>query len=227
MRAAAWAFVLFTLLGVVGVFVPAVGLRVEGTVLAKKASLSLFAASNDRELVRRFVAGYGKSSGRRYGAALIGVLAPRVHGHTKSNLDDAHDAMETLDTVQDADIVTGARAFKIGLWAFLGLQALMSLLILVPLLNNGAVRTRTLVIAFVCSVLVTAMAIGIHFACGEAVFEANDDIGYEILTTAIGALLIPLAAIAGLVSLTVFAVRRRRANRPVERPAVKGAPLLR
>lgn len=225
MRAAAWAFVLFTLLGVVGVFVPAVGLRVEGTVLAKKASLSLYAASNDRDLVRRFVAGYGKSSGRRYGAALIGVLAPRVHGHARSNLDDAHDAMETLDTVQDADVVTGARAFKIGLWGLLGLHAIMGLLILVPLLNNGAVRTRTLAIAFGCAVLVTAMALGIHWACGEAVFEANDQIGYEVLTTGIGALLIPLAAVAGLVSLIAFAVLRRRANRPVERPVVKGAQL--
>ena len=212
MRVVAWAFIICTLVGVAGVFVPAVGLRTTVGPLARKTSLSLWQASNDKELVRRFVASYGKSSSKRYGAALIAVLGPHVHGRVKSNLDDAHDAMETLDTLHDDDVVTGARAFQIALWVFLGLHAVMGFLIFSNLMD-GRYRTRTLVLSILASVVVSAMAIAIYWACGEAVFEANDELGLEVVTTRIAATLLPLAALGGLVSLLVLAVLRARQPR--------------
>ena len=44
--------------------------------------------------------------------------------------------------------------------------------------------------------------------------EANDQVGYEVVTTGIGALLIPIAAGLGLISLIAFAVLRGRPASP-------------
>jgi hypothetical protein len=208
-RIAAWAFVVCTLLGVVGVFVPVVELHVSGVAFAKKGALSLYQASNDSELVRRFIDGYRKGSRRRYGAAILGALEPHAHGRAKNNLDDVHDAMDTLDTVQDDDIVAGARAFKIGLWAFLSLHVIMGLVVFSSVMNN-AFRPRSLAIAAACSVLVLAVSLGIHWACGEAVFEANDELGFEITGASIGALLIPIVAALGTIAMIVLVVLRIR-----------------
>ena len=213
MRVAAWAFIVCTLLGVVGVFVPAVGLRTEVGPLARRTSLSLWQASNDKELVRRFVASYGKSTSKRYGAALIRVLGPRAHGRVKSNLDDAHDAMETLDALHEEDVATGARAFQIALWVFLGLHAVMGFLIFSNLMD-GRYRTRTLVLSILASVLVSATAIGIYWVCGAAVLEANDELGIDLVTTRIGATLLPAATVGGLAALLVLAILRARLPAP-------------
>ena len=205
MRIAAWAFVACTVLGIVGVFVPVVELRVEGVAVIKKGALSLYQASNNSELVRRFISGYRKNSKKKYGAAILGALQPHARGKVKGNLDDVHDAMDTLDSVQDDDIVSGARVFKIGLWAFLSLHVIMGLVIFGSVMN-GVFRTRMLAIAGACSLLVTAISIGIYWACGEAVFEANDELGVDFVGTSIGALLIPIAAGLGLAAMTVLVV---------------------
>jgi hypothetical protein len=206
-RIVGWAFVICTVLGVVGVFVPAVELHVSGVAVTKKGALSLYQASNDRDLMRHFVASYGKN--RRYGAALVGALSPHAKGRVKGNLDDVHDAMDTLDSVSDDDIVSGARAFKYALWGFLGLHVLMGLLIFTNVMQ-GAFRPRTLAIAAACSLVVTAMSIAIWWACGEAVFQANDELGFEIAGTSIGATLLPIAAIGGLVAIATLSVMRFR-----------------
>jgi hypothetical protein len=211
-RIAAWAFVVCTVLGVVGVFVPVVELRVEGVAVAKKGAISLYQASNNSELVRRFIAGYRKSSKMKYGAAILGALEPHAHGKVKGNLDDVHDAMETLDTVDDADLVSGARVFKIGLWVFLSLHVIMGLVIFTSVMENAFSRRR-LAIAAACSVLVTAISLGIYWACGEAVFEANDELGVPFVGTSVGTLLIPIAAVLGFVAMTALVVLRIRTRR--------------
>ncbi len=212
MRIAAWAFVVCTLLGVASVFVPVVELRVSGVAVAKKGALSLYQASNNSELVRRFIAGYRKDSHKKYGAAILGALEPHARGKVKGNLDDVHDAMDTLDSVQDDDIVSGARAFKIGLWVFLSLHVIMGLIVFGSVMNS-AFRPRTLAIAAVCSVLVTAISFGIYWACGEAVFEANDEIGVDFVGASIGTTLIPVVATLGFVAMTVLVVLRIRTRR--------------
>ena len=62
--------------------------------LSKKAALSLWQAHDDKELVRRFLGGYSKSGSRRYGAAVLGALSPKMRSH--GHLDDVHDATDAL-----------------------------------------------------------------------------------------------------------------------------------
>ena len=206
MRIAAWVFLICTVASAVGAFVPAVELRIGGALLSKKATLSLYQASTDKELVRKFLSGYTKSGGRKYGAAIISALGARGK---KAHLDDVHDAMDTLDQIKDEDVVTGARYFTIGLWVFVGLHVIMALLIFSNAMD-GRFRPRTLAMAMGCALLVAAMGLAIHWACGEAVFEANDELGLDFAATSVGAWLIPVAACGALASLIVLSVWRWR-----------------
>lgn len=211
MRIAAWVFLLCTLASAVGVFVPAVELRVGGHVLTKKAAISLWQAHDDKELVRRFLGGYNKSGSKKYGAAILGALSPkqRAHGH----LDDVHDAMDTLDSIDDADVVSGARLFTIFLWVYLALHAAMAILIFSSLMNDAQFRKRTLGIALGLATVVAAIGVAIHWACGEAVFEANDEVGVELVGTSTASWLCPLAACGALVALITLTVIRARTTR--------------
>jgi hypothetical protein len=127
----------------------------------------------------------------------------------KSNLDDVHDAMSSLDQVTDDDVVSGARVFAIALWTFLGLHAVMGLLVFVETMN-GTFRRGRLIAALAISVVVTAMAFAINWACREAVFEANDELGVNALGAAGGAWLIPIAAACATASAIALLVLRRR-----------------
>lgn len=206
MRVASWAFVLCTALGAVAVFVPSIELRGAGE-LSKHAQLSLHAASTDRELVRRLIAAYHRSSKRQLGAAVLHKVTPRASGRPRAALEDARDAMDTLDEVSDDDVRTAGTIFTIVLWTLLGLEAVMAGLVFTELMR-GTFRSGRLIAALAASVVVAAITIALHLACREAVWQANDEVGHGALVLAAGAYVIPLAALAAVVAAIVLVARR-------------------
>ena len=209
MRVASWVVVVCALVGAAGMFLPSVELQVGGTSFGRRTSLSLYQAHSDREFVRRFVASYGKSSGRRTGEALAAVLLPHAWGRTKGHIDDAHSAMTTLDEVGDDDIKTVYRILTIAIWAFLTLQTIIAALVFGEM-TDGTRRRGRLIAALVMSIVVTAVGVAIHLICREAVWQANDNLGYDAIGLAVGAYLIPIAAIGGSIAMVVLLVRSRK-----------------
>ncbi|MDB4958538.1 MAG: hypothetical protein JWO36_6107 [Myxococcales bacterium] len=212
MRIAAWVFVVCALFGAIGVFVPSFELRVGGFTLGRRTTLSLYQASANREFARKFLAGYHRSAGKRVGAAVTAALMPRVGKRVKSHLDDVHDAMLTLDDVSDDDAKTGSTALVVTVWVLLALHALMAGLVFTDTAKAEFRRGRVIAAAAV-SLVVTVAAIGIHLVSREAVWEANDEIGKDLVELGFGAYMMPVAAIAGFVAISVVLVQLIRAKR--------------
>jgi hypothetical protein len=210
LRVASWIFVVCTLASALGVFVPAVGLRDAGP-LAKRTSLSLYRAATDRDVVRRLVVGYNRSAGKRVGAEIVAILEPHA-GHFKDYVDDAHDAMDTIGGVTDDDARHAATIFAITIWAFLLIHAVMAALVLRESVD-GRYRRRPLVAAMALAVLAAAVAVAILLGCRAAVWEANDELGHDVLAVAGGAYVIAIASIGRLAAgiALVVAPRRRSA----------------
>lgn len=219
MRAPAWIFLICTVLTVIGVFLPSVEVPVTSTTIGKRTSLSLYQANTNRELVRKLVMNYHRSSSRPIGAALIGVMSPRIGGKLKSYLGDARDAMDTLDGVTDDDAKTLGKVLAITVWTFLLLHAVMAALVFGEAMRvKDGFRTGRIIAALAVSVVVTAVAIAIHLVCKEAVFEANDEVGREALGLAVGAYMIPIASIAGSLAIIALLVQRLRWKPPLDVP---------
>jgi len=207
-RVASWAFVLCAALVAIGVFLPSIDVQLAGRAVSKRARLSLYAASTDRELVRKVIAGYHGNSKRHLGAAVLHKVTPRTSGRPRAALEDARDAMDTLDDVSDDDVRTAGTIFTIALWTLLGLDAVMAGLVFGDLMR-GAYRRSRMIGALAASVVVAALAIALHLACREAVWEANDEVGHSALVLAAGAYVLPIAAVAALVAAIVLVARRR------------------
>ena len=201
-------FVVCTLASVLGVWVPAVGLRVPGP-LAKRTSLSLFRATTDRDVVRKLVVAYNRSSSKRIGGAFVALLAPHAGGRAKEYVDDVHDAMDTIGGVSDADAKTLATALAIAVWTYLLLHLVMGVLVLRQTVN-GTYRRGPIIAAMVVALVVAAAAIAIHLGFREAVWQANDELGHDPLVLAAGAYVIPVAAGGTLVAAIALLVARIR-----------------
>ena len=59
----------------------------------------------------------------------------------------------------------------------------------------------------------TVVAIGLHLTAREAVWEANDEIGKNLVELGFGAYMMPVAAVAGLVAISVVLVQLVRGGR--------------
>jgi len=127
-------------------------------------------------------------------------------------LGDARDAMDTLDDVSEDDVRTAGTWFAVALGVLLALDAAIALVVFTQLMS-GAYRRSRMVAALVGSVLVAAIAIALHALCRVAVWEANEEIGRSALALAPGAYVIPLAAIAALVTAVVLVASSGRAPR--------------
>jgi hypothetical protein len=206
-RVAGWAFVLCAALVAIGVFLPSIDVQLGGRAVTKRAQLSLYAASTDRELVRKLIASYHRSGKRQLGSELVRTVTPRASGRPRAALEDARDAMAALDGVSDDDARTAGTIFTVVLWTLLGLDAVMAGLVFGELMR-GAYRRGRLIAALAASVVVAAIAVALHLACREAVWEANDEVGHTAVVLAAGAYAIPVAAVAGLVAAIVLVVRR-------------------
>lgn len=210
MRVVSWVFVLCTALGVVGVFLPSIEAQVGGRKVTSHTQVSLYKAGTQRELVRRLLAAYHASSQRKTGAEIVRTIAPKVQGRLRSALDDARDAMDTLDDTSDDDVRTVGTAVRITTWTLLGLDALLIVIVFTQLMRGVYWRGR-LIAAFAISLLVTAISLGVHIVCREVVWQANDEVGRTVLGLAPGAYVLPIAAIGTLIAAIVLLIQRRRA----------------
>lgn len=212
MRVTSWVFVLCTVLGIVGVFLPSVELQLRGQAVSERTQLSLYEASSNRERVRELIAAYHRSTRRELGGDLLRAASQRSGGRLRSALDSARDAMDTLDYVSEDDVRTAGTIFTVTLWSLLALEALIVLLVF-PQLMRGSYRRGSLVAALATALVVAAIAIAIHAACREAVAQANAEVGRTTLALAAGAYVIPLAAVAAFIAAVILVVRSRRAAR--------------
>lgn len=197
-------------LGAVGAFLPSVELRLGGKSVSRRTELSLYTASRDRDRLRRLLVAYHASSRRKLGGDIVRTVAPHVGGRVRGALDDARDALDTLDETSDDDVRTAGLIFTGVLAALLALEVLTILLVFPSLMRDRFGR-GPVVAALVASVLVTAIAVALHLACREAVWRANDEVGRSALALAPGAYVLPLAALVGLGAAIALMVKQGRA----------------
>jgi hypothetical protein len=213
-RIAAWILIVCTVLGVTGVFLPCAEVHVAGVAVSKRTEISLYAINRDRDLARALLTKYGKHRGR-LGQALAAAMLPHVRNHTREYADEAKSAMDSLDDVSDSDITMAGRLLTATIWAFLALQAIMAALVFADMMRSDQ-RRRRVIVPLVLAIVVAAIAIAIHFGLREAVWEANDDIGYNTIAMGIGGYMIPIAALGGFgaaIALVVLERKRRALDR--------------
>lgn len=210
MRVASWVFVLCAVLGSAGVFLPSIELQLRGSAVSRRTELSLYRIAADRKTARHLLAMYRSSSKRQLGAKLLHTVSPRVGGRVRAALDDARDAMDTLDDVSDDDARLAGIVLIAALGALLGLEAIAAALVFGELMR-GSFRRGRHAAALIAAVLVTAIAVALHLACREIVWEANDEVSRTVLTLGPGAYVLPIAAIAGFFLAIVLVAKRRTA----------------
>ncbi len=207
---AAWLSIAFAVLSAIAVFLPGLEVEVGGVRLSRKTSLSLYKAAADRELARALLARYAHSAHREYGEKLADRLLEHGGSHAKQlHVDDARDAMSTLDDVSDDDVKTAGRAL-------VALTAVYLVLLAIPIgllfgdTMRGSYSRRRAIAAVPLLAVASAVAIAVHVGWRAAVFEANDELGAQSFALGSGAWLMPLAAVAALaaaIALLVLQIR--------------------
>jgi hypothetical protein len=206
-RVASWAYVLCAVLVAVAIFLPSLDLRVGGGTVSKRTERSLHQVSGDRALIHRMLIAYHRSDKRKIGTQIVRAVTPRVHGRPHAALEDARDAMDTLDDVTDDDIKHAGTALAITLWAMIGLEALLVVLVFSQLMR-GVFRRWRMVLALLGALVIAAVAIALHLVLREAVWQVNDEVSHTILVLGPGAYALPIAAIAALIAAVVLVARR-------------------
>lgn len=210
MRVVSWIFVVCAFASATGIFMPSLEVTV---VRSKYGSISLYELGTHRALATRLIAAYHKSRGRALAEALTGAVLE----HSKNEyVGDASDAMSTLDSVRDQDVKTLGTVFVVTIWVYLLLQAVMGLLVLGSLVGD-VYRKRRLVLVAVLSLVSTAIAGALRVVCGEAVFQANDELGRTVLGVGPGATLMIVASAVGLAAIATVMIGRTlviRSRRP-------------
>ncbi len=202
-RVVSWLFVLCALAAATGVFMPCLELTALRT---KHGSISLYDAGRHRAVASRVIAAYHKSRGRALGELLTGAALKHV---SNEYLGDAHDAMTTLDDVSDQEIQRAGTALVVVIWLFVVLQALAALLVLGQLVGDVWRRRRLLAIVGI-AVVNAAIGVGLYLVCKEAAFEANDEIGKNVIGEGPGPLVMAAASVVGLASAIAVAIGRLR-----------------
>ncbi|HET9624374.1 MAG TPA: hypothetical protein VFP84_23540 [Kofleriaceae bacterium] len=215
MRVAAWLVILATVLGGIAVFLPSLELRIAGAAVSRRTAVSLHKVARDRALIRKFLAAYHRSEQRKRADRLVHAVAPHVDGALSHKLgklrdafDDARDAMDTLDDTSDDDIRLATTIFTVTLYALLGLDAVLVLLVFLPLVAGQPRRGRAIFAIFV-ALVVAAIATALFLVCREAAWQANDEIGHSAVALTAFAYVLPAAAILGLLAAIVHAFRAR------------------
>lgn len=208
MRVASWAFVACMLFGVIAVFLPSVQVEVSGTAVSRRATLSLYRAETNREVVRRWLQGYGRSQSKRVGGALVAVLLPHTKGAVNDHLDDVSSAMTDLEGVSDDDVKTAGRILTVLLWTIIALHVLAGGLVVRGLVQGA--RRASVIAALVLAVVIAAVGVGLHVGWAAAVFEVNDEIGHDVLGLASGAWVSPAAGLGALVAVIAILIGHLR-----------------
>src|ERR1041385_8785086 len=139
----------------IGVFVPATEVR-GVSAFTKKASLSLYQITSNRDFVRKLIAGYHKSNGHRMGSALAAALTVPHLGKTREVIDDVHDATTTLDDVSESDAKTLGHVIVATTWIFLALCVVMGIVVLAEAVN-GHYRRKRLIAGAAIALVVAAI----------------------------------------------------------------------
>lgn len=210
-RVASWIFVACALTCAIGIFVPAIELRIGGHVLSKRTSLSLRQAAGDRDLVRKLLAA-SRGAQHTHAGNLVHKVAPHASGTLKDVLGDANDAMDTLSGISDDDAKTAGLVITIVVWAFFVACLAMALLVFLDVVGGEYHRWR-LVTALAIATVVAAIGIAIRYACTEVAFEANDELGRDAVGLGAATLVIPITAIGAFCAAITLLVLHVRAAR--------------
>jgi hypothetical protein len=200
-RVVSWIFVVCAFASATGIFMPSLEVTL---VRSKYGNVSLYEVGSHRALATKLIAAYHKSRGRALTEALTGVV---LKHSPNEYVGDASDAMSTLDSVSDQDVRTAGTASVAIIWAFLAVQAVTGLLVLGSLVGD-VYRKRRLVLVAALSAVSTAIAIGLRLVCGEAVFQANDEVGRTVLGVGPGATVMVVASAVGLVAIVTVTIGR-------------------
>jgi hypothetical protein len=212
-RIAAWLSIVFAVLSAIAIFLPGIELQVGGVTLGKRAKVSLYTAARDRDVVKTLIERYHALGGKATGEKAADFILAHAHKHAaKAHVDDARDAMSSLDEVHGSDIQLAGRAL-VGIT--LGYIAVVVAFVLVMFgATDEAKFSRRRAIAGVAVALVlAAVAVAVHVGWSMGLAEANDDIGGEPFVLGIGADLMPVGALAALGSAIAALVLLLRAKR--------------
>ena len=213
MRVASWIFVVCAAIAAAGVFLPSVELHAGSHTAGKRGTLSLYHLNTNGDFIRRAFASYHASSRKKLGEAMIVEMMPSIGGKLHERLDDVHSAMTSADDVTDDDIRTATIGLAVAIWGVLALELAMAALVVHQLMRERFTGKR-LVVAIAIAVVVAAVAIVAHVIVREAVFEANDDIGKDVIAVSYGSYMMLVAAIGAVVAgatCVVMHYRRRPA----------------
>jgi len=197
-RIAAWLSIVFAVLSAIAVFLPGIELQVGGVTLGKRAKVSLYTAARDRDVVKTLIESYHALGGKQMGEKAADFVIAHAHKHaTKAHVDDARDAMSSLDEVQSKDVQLAGRALvAITLGYFVIVIALV--LVMFGATDEDKFTRRRAIGGLVAAVVLAAVALAVHVGWGMGVAEINDDLGGDSFVLGIGAYLMPAGAVAAL-----------------------------
>jgi len=121
--------------------------------------------------------------------------------------------MDTMSGISDDDAKMFGRILFGVVWSFVGLDLVMALLVFLDAVS-GTYRRGRIIGALAISVVVTAVAVAILLGCKAAVFEANDEIGAEVLALGsapyviVGAAIVALGSIITMLGLDIRSRRK-------------------
>lgn len=205
---------LCTILGIVGVFVPAGEIVVKTPVSEHRRAASLYELGGKKDAVRIFLRNYRGSLGKKLGAKVLDKVASRLPGQLQDRAYDVQDAMATLDNLKDEDIEKVGTVTVAVTWGFLGLNVVLAVLIFGLGATSGKLRlAATLFVAF----LVAVVGVALYVVLSTVVSEANAEIGRTMFALRGGAYLLGatgLGAFAAMIIATVGYARTRSRMAP-------------
>lgn len=208
-RIAGWVFVACCLLGIVGLFTPAIKLDGAPGFVAKYTGVSLYTASTKTELTKKIFAAYHRAPGKGLGHAVAKALIPRTGKRLGGLLDDIKGAAETIDEVSDEDIGLAGKALVATVWILLVLNVLAGATVFAEAMSSRAPRMKRLVIGTLAALVIAALAVAIQLVAREVVWTANDELGKPLFTLGVGAWLILVGGVGAFASGLGFIIARR------------------
>ena len=198
MRIAAWLSIVFAVLSAIAEFLPGIELQVGGVTLGKRAKVSLYTAARDRDVVKTLIERYHALGGKSTGEKAADFVLSHAHKKaTKAHVDDARDAMSTLDDVQGSDIQLAGRALVGVTFGYFAIVVAFVLLMF-GATDEAKFSRKRAIGGLAVAVVLAAVAIAVHVGWSMGLAEVNDEIGGESFVLGIGAYLMPVGAVAAL-----------------------------
>ena len=201
LRVASWVFVACAALGAAGLFLPAI--EVEG--FGSRGGQSLYKLGGDRELAKRLLGRY--RAHRAVGERVSDSALRHASKHAKQlHVDDARDAMSTLDDISDDDVAHGTLALKILVWTFVALE--VGAIVLVAPGTQAPISRRRAIGAVALASVIAIIAIAMRWGAGYAL----EEIDLDQLALGPGPIVTAVAAVAALAASVLVLVKLPRAK---------------